>query len=69
MMAIGGCSGHAEMMKGYNYDSICNAIDTELYKLVTMTMLDEAGVLTAVNTLLTGNRRCGCRVSCRSARY
>jgi hypothetical protein len=54
MMAVGGCSGHAEMVRGYDYDSVCTAIDTELYKLVTMQMLDEAGVFMAVNTLLTG---------------
>jgi len=62
MLAVGGCSGHAEMMRGYNYDSICTAIDTELYKLVTMQMLDEAGVFLAVNTLLTGAIRDGSRV-------
>jgi hypothetical protein len=54
MIAIGACSGHAEMVRGYNYDSVCTAIDTEMYKLVTMQMLDEAGVFIAVNTLLTG---------------
>ncbi len=54
MLAVGGCSGHAEMVRGYDYDSVCTAIDTELYKLVTMQMLDEAGVFIAVNTLLTG---------------
>ena len=54
LMAVGACSGHAEMVRGYNYDSVCTAIDTELYKLVTMQMLDEAGVFLAVNTLLTG---------------
>ncbi len=51
---VGGTSGHAEMSIGYNYDSVCTAIDTELYKLVTMEMLAEAGVFLAVNTLLTG---------------
>jgi hypothetical protein len=54
LMAVGACSGHAEMVRGYDYDSVCTAIDTELYKLVTMQMLDEAGVFIAVNTLLTG---------------
>lgn len=54
LMAIGACSGHAEMVRGYDYDSVCTAIDTEMYKLVTMEMLDEAGVFIAVNTLLTG---------------
>ncbi len=32
---IGATSGHAEMSKGYDYDSVCTAIDTEMYKLVT----------------------------------
>ncbi len=54
LMAVGGCSGHAEMSKGYAYDSVCTAIDTELYKLITFEMLVEAGVLVCVNTLLAG---------------
>jgi hypothetical protein len=51
---VGGTSGHAEMDIGYDYDSICTAIDTELYKLVTMEMLEQAGVTLFVNTLLVG---------------
>jgi len=51
---IGGTTGHAEMSVGYDFDSICTAIDTELYKLVTFEMLVEAGVYVCVNTLLTG---------------
>lgn len=47
-------SGHVEMDMGYNYDSVCTSIDTELYKLVTFEMLAEAGVFVCVNTLLTG---------------
>ena len=62
LMAAGACSGHAEMVRGYNYDSVCTAIDTELYKLVTMQMLDEAGVFIAVNTLLTGAIMDGSRI-------
>jgi hypothetical protein len=54
LMKVGGCSGHAEMMKGFNYDSVCTAIDTELYKLITMEMLVESGVHLAVNTRLAG---------------
>lgn len=50
----GGTTGHAEMLKGYDYDSICTAIDTEIYKLVTFEMLEEAGVCVYVNTLLAG---------------
>lgn len=62
LMAVGGCTGHAEMPKGYDFDSVCTTIDTELYKLVTMQMLDEAGVFIAVNTLLTGAIMDGSRV-------
>ena len=51
LMAVDGCTGHAEMVKGYSYDSVCTAVDTELYKLVSMQMLEEAGVFMAVNTL------------------
>jgi len=62
LMKIGGCSGHAEMFEGYNYDSVCTAIDTELYKLVAFEMLVEAGVQVFVNTLLTGAIMDGARV-------
>ncbi len=51
LMLVGGTTGHAEMDKGYDYDSVCTAVDTELYKLVTFEMLVEAGVHVAVNTL------------------
>jgi hypothetical protein len=51
---VGGTSGHAEMSQGYDYDSVCTAIDTEMYKLVTFEMLVEAGVFSCVNTLLAG---------------
>lgn len=63
LMAVGGCSGHAEMVKGYGYDSVCTAVDVELYKLVTMEMLDEAGVTMALNTLLVGAITDGYRVT------
>ncbi len=49
---VGGTSGHAEMTRGYDYDSVCTAIDTELYKLVAFEMLDEAGVTCCMNTVL-----------------
>jgi len=54
LMKVGGCSGHAEMSQGYNYDSVCTCVDTEMYKLVTFEMLVEAGVSVFVNTLLAG---------------
>lgn len=62
LVKVGGCSGHAEMDKGFNYDSVCTAIDTELYKLVTMEMLFEAGVSVAVNTRLVGAIMEGSRI-------
>jgi len=51
---VGGTTGHAEMTKGRDYDSVCTAIDTELYKLVTFEMLAESGAVVCVNTLLAG---------------
>jgi len=54
LSAVEATTGHAEMTKGYDYDSICTAIDTELYKLIAFEMLTEAGVEFFVNTLLAG---------------
>jgi len=54
LLKVGGTSGHAEMSQGYNYDSVCTAIDTEMYKLITFEMLVESGVFVCVNTLLAG---------------
>ncbi len=73
LMKAGGTSGHAEMMKGYDYDSVCTAIDTELYKLTTMELLAEAGVHLAVNTRVVdavreGNRIKGVVTESRSGR-
>ena len=62
LMKVGGTSGHAEMSKGYNYDSVCTCIDTEMYKLVTFEMLVEAGVFVCVNTLLAGAIMDGSRI-------
>ena len=58
----GGTTGHAEMTKGQNYDSVCTAIDTEIYKLVTFEMLAEAGVFVCVNTFLAGAIADGSRI-------
>lgn len=60
---VGGTSGHAEMVAGYDYDSVCTAIDTELYKLVTFEMLEESGVFVAMNTLLAGAIKEGARLT------
>ena len=63
LVKVGGCTGYPEMEQGTNYDSVCTAIDTELYKLTTLEMLDEAGVSLALNTLLVGAIREGSRVT------
>ncbi|MBL7110326.1 MAG: FAD-dependent oxidoreductase [Bacteroidales bacterium] len=62
LLLIGGTCGHAEMFAGADFDSVCTAIDTELYKLVAFEMLVEAGVTVYVNTLLTGAIREGSAV-------
>lgn len=62
LAAIGGTSGHAPMVKGTDYDAVCTAIDTELYKLVAFEMLEEAGVFICVNTLAVGAIVDGARV-------
>jgi hypothetical protein len=62
LIKAGGTSGHAEAIAGYNYDSVCTAIDTEIYKLVTFEMLVEAGVTCAMNTLLAGAIMEGSRI-------
>jgi len=54
LTARGGATGYAEMMRHYEYDSVCTAIDTEMYKLNAFEMLDEAGVNCCMNTLLVG---------------
>lgn len=51
---VGGTTGHAEMLNRYDYDSVCTAIDTEMYKLVAFEMMEEASVSIYVNTLLVG---------------
>jgi hypothetical protein len=73
LMQVGGCTGHAEMLEHYNYDSVCTAIDTELYKLITFEMLVEAGVQVFVNTqvvgaIMDGSRIRGAIVESRSGR-
>jgi hypothetical protein len=62
LVKAGGCSGHAEELLHYDYDSVNTSVDTEVYKLVTMEMLDEAGVFMALNTLVVGAARDGQRV-------
>jgi len=62
LSAVGGTTGHSEMTAGFDYDSVCTAIDTELYKVAAFEMLTEAGVDVKVNTLLAGAVVDGSRV-------
>jgi hypothetical protein len=59
LVDMGGCTGYPEMRTSYDYDSVCTAIDTELYKLNAFEMLAEAGVYVCVNTLLVSAIREG----------
>ena len=54
LLERGGTNGHAEMTIGYDYDSVCTAIDTEIYKLVAFEMAVAAGASIFVNTLIAG---------------
>lgn len=49
-----GTAGHCEMDLNYDYDSVCTAVDTEIYKRVTLEMLVEAGVRLYLNTMFVG---------------
>lgn len=51
LYAAEGTAGHCEMDLHYDYDSVCTAIDTEIYKRVSMEMLAEAGVKMYLNTM------------------
>jgi hypothetical protein len=62
LLLIGGTTGHAEVTEKSDYDSVCTAIDTELYKLVVFEMLAEAGVNIFVNTLVAGAVRKGSKI-------
>ena len=54
LIAVGGCTGHAEMSVGNCYDAVSTVVDTELYKVIAFEMLAEAGVEVLVNTFLAG---------------
>jgi hypothetical protein len=54
LLLIGGTTGHGDVTGKIDYDCVCTAIDTELYKLVVFEMLVEAGVSVFTNTLVAG---------------
>lgn len=50
----GGTSGHAEMERGFDYDSVNTGIDVELYKIASTEMLVEDGVKIQFSTFVAG---------------
>ena len=54
LLLIGGTTGHGDVTGKIDYDCVCTAIDTELYKLVVLEMLTEADVSIFTNTLVAG---------------
>lgn len=62
LAAEGGTTGHADMVRGFDYDSVCTAIDVEIYKRVAFEMMRESGAHVAVNTLLVGAIKDGARL-------
>jgi len=62
LTARGGATGYAEMERAYDYDSVCTAIDTEMYKLNAFEMMDEAGVNVCVNTFLAAVIKTGKKI-------
>ena len=54
LLLIGGTTGHGDVTAKIDYDCVCTAIDTELYKLVVLEMLVEAGVTVFTSTLVAG---------------
>ncbi|MBG0859796.1 MAG: FAD-dependent oxidoreductase [Bacteroidales bacterium] len=54
LLLVGGTTGHGDVTGKIDYDCVCTAIDTELYKLVVLEMLSEAGVNVFTNTIVAG---------------
>ncbi len=54
LLLVGGTTGHGDVTVKIDYDCICTAIDTELYKLVVLEMLAETEVSVFTNTLVAG---------------
>lgn len=54
LLLVGGTTGHGDVTGKIDYDDVCTAIDTELYKLVVFEMLAEAGVNVFTSTLVAG---------------
>jgi hypothetical protein len=59
LLLVGGTTGHGDVTGKIDYDCVCTAIDTEIYKLVVLEMLSESGVKVYTNTLVAGAVRKG----------
>lgn len=53
LYAAGGCSGHNDTIMNYEYDDDTLCVDVEVYKLVALEMLLEAGVCVMLNTFVS----------------
>lgn len=53
LSAVGGCMGHLEQEIGFEYDSVATVIDWEIYKNVIFKMMQEAGVVLMLHTLIS----------------
>ncbi|MBP7403086.1 MAG: FAD-dependent oxidoreductase [Clostridia bacterium] len=62
LQAAGGTFGHVETTGGWDYDSVCTSIDTEIYKQVVHGMLLEAGADVLLGTMVAGAVADGPRV-------
>lgn len=52
LFAAGGCSGHNDTLLNIEYDDDALCVDVEVYKLVALEMLREAGVCVMLNTFV-----------------
>jgi hypothetical protein len=73
MIAAGGCPGHLEQSRGYDYDSIATCFDHEIFKTVMPGMIEEAGIKLLMHTLVAdavtdGNSVKGLVVETKSGR-
>lgn len=73
MVTAGGCFGHLEMGKGFNYDSTATTFDHEIFKYVIFEMLKEAGVKLllhshVVDTITEGSKVKGVIIESKSGR-
>ncbi len=63
LLLVGGTTGHGDVTGKIDYDCVCTAIDTELYKLTALEMLTEAGVNVFTNTLVAGAEKKGSSIT------